>query len=81
MTEQVFKITAADVKELTKLIKDHAKVDKGPKDEFCKIWPQVKVGLQALQGIIGGIPGVGWLKIVIGMVITTGDAAAAALCH
>lgn len=80
----------ADVTELTKLIKEHAKVPaakggpetRGVKETFCEVWPGAKSGLTLLKSIIGSIPGVSFFaKAAVDVVIAAGAAAVSALCN
>lgn len=75
----------ADVKELTKLIKEQAGKEAlaglDPK-AFCGIWPKVKDGLEMLRKLLELIPGFGfWVKRAIEMVIAAGDADFKAFCQ
>jgi hypothetical protein len=81
MPEKIHQITEADVKALTKLIKEQARVPKDAQGTFCQVWPQAKSALELLNTFIGGIPGVGiFAKMSIGIVIAAGDAAHSAVC-
>jgi hypothetical protein len=89
MAKEAFSLTEADVKELTKAIKEHGKmpVEKtfragGAQGTFCEVWPDAKGGLTLLKSIIGSIPGVSFFaKAAIDIVIAAGDAAVSALCQ
>jgi len=48
----------------------------GEKNKFCEIWPNAKVALNLLQSVIKNPV----LKVIIGTVISTGDAVAARIC-
>ena len=81
MANEPFSFTEEDVKELTAMIKEHAKVKRGPPETFCQVWPEAKNGLQLLSTFIGTIPGVGpFARVAIGIVIAAGDAASSAVC-
>lgn len=45
------------------------------KKEFCKAWPAVKEGLQILEKIVPAP-----FKVIIGLVITGGDALSKKIC-
>ena len=84
-------ISDAQVKELEALIRQNrpavrpaatATVQAMGGGSFCSIWPTAKAALQALQGIIGTIPGVSvFAGAAIAIVIAAGDAAHGALCN
>ena len=86
MTKEAFAFTEADVKELTKMIKEHGKMPAakkgGPQETFCDVWPQAKNGLNLLKSIIGSVPGVSFFaKAAIDIVMASGDAASSAFCQ
>jgi hypothetical protein len=81
MPGKIHQITEADVKELTKLFKEQARVPRDAQGTFCQVWPQAKTALELLNSFIGSIPGVGiFAKMSIGIVIVAGDAASSAVC-
>jgi hypothetical protein len=81
MTKEMFTVTDADIKDLTKLIKEKGQVTDAAQDTFCKIWPQAKTALELLGSFISAIPGVGlFAKAAITIVIAAGEAAAKAVC-
>lgn len=83
MAEEVFTFTEADVKALSKVIKEQARLPKAKDAQttFCEIWPNAKAALPLLQTFIGAIPGVGFFaKAAIGIVIVAGNAAEEAVC-
>jgi len=83
-------ISDAQVRELEDLIKQHRAAIRPAATvtvaalgggSFCSIWPTAKAALQALQGIIGTIPGVSMFAgAAIAIVIAAGDAAHNAIC-
>jgi hypothetical protein len=82
MAEEVFTLTEADVKDLSKVIREQARVPKDAQEDFCEVWPQAKTALQLLKTFIGIIPGVGaFAKVAIGIVIVAGEAASSAVCQ
>jgi hypothetical protein len=86
MTKEALVFTEAEVKELTKMIKEHGKMPAakkgGPQETFCDVWPQAKNGLNLLKGIIGSVPGVSFFaRASIDIVVAAGDAANAAFCQ
>jgi hypothetical protein len=86
MTKEALAFTEADVKELTKMIKEHGKMPAakkgGPQETFCDAWPLAKNGLNLLRSIIGSVPGVSFFaRASIDIVIAAGDAASSAFCQ
>jgi hypothetical protein len=82
MTEEVFTFTEAEVKDLSNVIREQARVPKDAQENFCGVWPQAKVALQLLKTFIGIIPGVGpFARVAIGIVLVAGDAASSAVCQ
>jgi hypothetical protein len=81
MAEEVITLTEAEVKELTNVIKEQARIPKDAQTTFCGVWPQAKTALELLRTFIGVIPGVGlFAKAAIVIVIAAGDAASSAVC-
>ena len=81
MVAENFVISDAEVEELTRVIQEKGRVDKGIQDTFCQVWPTAKDGLEVLRKVLEFVPGVGPLaKMAIAIVIAAGDAANNAIC-
>jgi hypothetical protein len=80
-TEQSAGITQQQIDQLTQAIKNAGLEGMGPKDEFCQNWNNIKTGLQALQTILGIVPGVSALAVpAVAIVLAAGNAASSAIC-
>jgi len=74
-------ITEAQIQELTKLIQNLPIEAMGPKQEFCRIWPEATKALSALQKILAFVPGVSvFAGPALAIVAAAGDAASSAVC-
>jgi hypothetical protein len=78
-------IDQRDIDNLTKAIQESAQKEEfralGARENFCKVWPAARQGLEILKDIISVVPGVSiFAKGAIAVVIAAGDAASGALC-
>lgn len=76
-------VTPEQIDELAKVLASSDLAAQGDTTQkFCEMWPNVKQGLNALQGIVSLVPSVGVLGgPAIGMVRAAGAAASQAICR
>lgn len=81
MREQTLMISQEDMDNLARAIAQNVAGRKGPKDTFCKAWPQAREGLSLLRGLLEAVPGAGsFARMAIGIVLAAGDAAEKGVC-
>ena len=73
--------TMAKVEATAELIGLHAaSIPNDLKSEFCKLWPDVKKGLQILESILKLIPPLAFAATIVGTIVSLGDAVQKAVC-
>lgn len=71
----------ADVIRRAKAAEAASAAEADARTTFCKVWPSVRGGLEALRLVLGSVPGVSAIAgAAISIVIAAGDAAKQALC-
>ena len=73
---------ASYVQDLSGLVGQHVEgVPSDIKQEFCKVWPDVKKGIQLLETVIKVIRPLAFLIPILETVNVVGDAVHNAMCH
>ncbi|MGO4394909.1 hypothetical protein AB4Z46_26495 [Variovorax sp. M-6] len=74
-------VTQEQIDALAAAIKENVQIQGGGTDKFCAAWPDAKMALSALQGILALVPGVSaFAAPAIGVVIAAGTAASNSIC-
>lgn len=72
---------ATHTESISQLVTPHLTSIPGDlKDKFCKLWPDIKKGLELLKDIVKHVPPLAFLAPIIDTTITLGDGLQKAIC-